>query len=166
MLFEFILFVMAVYKTVVSSSARMRLNGRWSLTAILLHENIVYFFVCVFTPCPLTGGRDSEILLFFITRVGCILVLNNLMVFVSKPSRRQKNQSLVLTLSFECATLVPWFGFGSVSLLSFLPSRHSVSHQTVIVFVDIARFMHRWASQPAVCSSIFGNSLRRIWNWR
>jgi len=43
-LFEFVLFGMAVYKTVVSSSAKIKLNGRRSLTAILLHENIVYFF--------------------------------------------------------------------------------------------------------------------------
>lgn len=56
-LFEFILFALAVYKTIVSSSAKTKLNGRWSLTAILLHENIVYFFV-----------------------VGCVLVFNNLMV--------------------------------------------------------------------------------------
>ncbi|KIM37269.1 hypothetical protein M413DRAFT_276320 [Hebeloma cylindrosporum] len=69
-LFEFVLFGMAVYKTVFSSAAKTKLNGRWSLTAILLHENIVYFFV----------------------RVGCVLLLNNLMV--------------------ACQTQVPWFGFG------------------------------------------------------
>ncbi|KIM47051.1 hypothetical protein M413DRAFT_268663 [Hebeloma cylindrosporum] len=44
-LFEFILFGMAVYKTIVSSSARVDINGRRSLTAILLSDNIVYFFV-------------------------------------------------------------------------------------------------------------------------
>ena len=42
--FEFVLFGMAVYKAVVSSSAKIKLNGRRSLTAILLHENIIYFF--------------------------------------------------------------------------------------------------------------------------
>ncbi|KIM37264.1 hypothetical protein M413DRAFT_30990 [Hebeloma cylindrosporum] len=60
--FEFILFTLAVYKTIVSSSAKIKLNGRWSLTAILLHENIVYFFV-----------------------VGCVLVFNNLMVVTKIP---------------------------------------------------------------------------------
>ena len=44
-LFEFGLFGMAVYKTVVSYTAKVKLNGRRSLSAILLHENIVYFFV-------------------------------------------------------------------------------------------------------------------------
>jgi hypothetical protein len=44
-LFEFVLFGMAVYKTVVSYAAEVKLNGRRSLSAILLHENIVYFFV-------------------------------------------------------------------------------------------------------------------------
>ncbi|KIM46943.1 hypothetical protein M413DRAFT_266236 [Hebeloma cylindrosporum] len=55
-IFEFVLFGLAVYKTIVSSSAKNKLNGRRSLTAILLHENIVYFFA-----------------------VACVLVLNNLM---------------------------------------------------------------------------------------
>ena len=62
---------------------------------------------------------------FFLTRVGCVLVFNNLMVFVSKPSWQKKKQSLVLTLSFECATLVPWFGFGSVSFYTFLHASHT-----------------------------------------
>ena len=42
-LFEFVLFGMAVYKTIVSSSAKVNINGRRSLTAILLSENIIYF---------------------------------------------------------------------------------------------------------------------------
>jgi len=44
-LFEFVLFALALYKTIVSSSAKIKLNGRRSLTAILLHDNIMYFFV-------------------------------------------------------------------------------------------------------------------------
>jgi hypothetical protein len=44
-LFEFVLFALALYKTIVSSSAKIKLNGRRSLAAILLHENIMYFFV-------------------------------------------------------------------------------------------------------------------------
>ena len=44
-LFEFFLFALALYKTIVSSSAKIQLNGRRSLAAILLHENIMYFFV-------------------------------------------------------------------------------------------------------------------------
>jgi len=47
-IFEFILFGMAVYKAIVSSSAKVHINGRRSLTAILLSENIVYFFLQVF----------------------------------------------------------------------------------------------------------------------
>ena len=43
-LFEFILFGMVVYKSIFSSSAKIKINGRLSLTAILLHGNIVYFF--------------------------------------------------------------------------------------------------------------------------
>ena len=43
-LFEFVLFGMVVYKSAVSSSAKVKINGRLSLTAILLHGNIVYFF--------------------------------------------------------------------------------------------------------------------------
>lgn len=45
MLFEFVLFGFAVYKTAVSTAARMKLNERTSLTGILLHENILYFLV-------------------------------------------------------------------------------------------------------------------------
>ncbi|KIM39377.1 hypothetical protein M413DRAFT_74975 [Hebeloma cylindrosporum] len=55
--YEFILFGFAVYKNIVSSSARIKLNNRKSLTAVLLQENIIYFFV-----------------------IGCLLVVNNLMV--------------------------------------------------------------------------------------
>ncbi|KIM37267.1 hypothetical protein M413DRAFT_448572 [Hebeloma cylindrosporum] len=56
-LFEFVLFGMAVYKTVISPPPGMRINGRRSLTAVLLHQNVLYFFT-----------------------VACVLVLNNLMV--------------------------------------------------------------------------------------
>jgi hypothetical protein len=42
---NFFLFALALYKTIVSSSAKIQLNGRRSLAAILLHENIMYFFV-------------------------------------------------------------------------------------------------------------------------
>lgn len=57
-LFEFVLFGMAVYKTIVSSSAKVDINGRRSLAATLLTENLVYFFVAT-----------------------CVLVFNNL-IFV------------------------------------------------------------------------------------
>lgn len=56
MLFEFVLFGFAVFKSVVSTAARIKLNQRTSLTGILLHENILYFLV-----------------------VACLLILNNLM---------------------------------------------------------------------------------------
>jgi len=45
MLFEFILFGFAVFKSIVSTAARMKLNKRTTLTGILLHENILYFLV-------------------------------------------------------------------------------------------------------------------------
>jgi hypothetical protein len=57
MLFEFVLFGFAAYKSIVSTAARIKLNERTSLTSILIHENILYFAV-----------------------VGCLLVFNNLMV--------------------------------------------------------------------------------------
>ena len=44
-LFEFVLFGMAAYKTVVSYAAKVKLNGHGPLAVILLHENIVYFVV-------------------------------------------------------------------------------------------------------------------------
>jgi len=56
MLFEFVLFGFAVFKTAVSTAARIKLNQRTSLTGILLHENILYFLI-----------------------VACLLILNNLM---------------------------------------------------------------------------------------
>ncbi|KIM37266.1 hypothetical protein M413DRAFT_30991 [Hebeloma cylindrosporum] len=59
-LFEFVLFGMAVYKTIVSSSAKVDINGRRSLAATLLTENLVYFFVAT-----------------------CVLVFNNL-IFVTR----------------------------------------------------------------------------------
>ncbi|CAA7269671.1 unnamed protein product [Cyclocybe aegerita] len=55
--FEFILFLFVVYKSLVSVSARIRLNQRVSLTAVLLQENMLYFF-----------------------SVACLLIFNNLMV--------------------------------------------------------------------------------------
>ncbi|KIM37520.1 hypothetical protein M413DRAFT_30739 [Hebeloma cylindrosporum] len=55
-IFEFVLFGMAVYKTIISTSAKTMLNNRRSLTAILLQENMVYFFT-----------------------VGCLLIFNNVM---------------------------------------------------------------------------------------
>ncbi|KIM42609.1 hypothetical protein M413DRAFT_26638 [Hebeloma cylindrosporum] len=55
--FELVLFGMAVYKSLVSYAAKVKLNGRLPLSAILLHGNIVYFFV-----------------------VACVLVLSNLML--------------------------------------------------------------------------------------
>ncbi|CAA7266450.1 unnamed protein product [Cyclocybe aegerita] len=55
--FEFTLFLFVVYKSIVSVSARIRLNQRVSLTAVLLQENILYFF-----------------------SVACLLIFNNLMV--------------------------------------------------------------------------------------
>ena len=58
--FEFVLFAMAVYKTIVSYAAKVRLNGRRSLSAILLHENIVYFFVWVFLLRSMTRAWDVE----------------------------------------------------------------------------------------------------------
>jgi len=56
MFFEFVLFGFAVYKSAVSTAARMKLNQRTTLTGILLHENILYFLV-----------------------VAALLILNNLM---------------------------------------------------------------------------------------
>ncbi|CAA7266800.1 unnamed protein product [Cyclocybe aegerita] len=44
-IFEFVLFSFVIYKAIVSTSARIRLNKRLSLTAILLSENTVYFLV-------------------------------------------------------------------------------------------------------------------------
>ncbi|KAF8963229.1 hypothetical protein BDZ97DRAFT_1821153 [Flammula alnicola] len=55
--FEGVLFGFALYRAAMSVAARTKLNQRLSLTAILIHENILYFLV-----------------------VSCILVLNNLMV--------------------------------------------------------------------------------------
>ena len=43
--FEVILFGFAIAKCFISSSARTKLNERLSLIAILLRENILYFFV-------------------------------------------------------------------------------------------------------------------------
>ena len=78
-LFEFVLFGMAVYKTIVSSSAKMKVNGRRSLAAILLHGNIVYFFLYAFWIM-----RAHVILkVRFIFRMACVFVFNNLMVAVS-----------------------------------------------------------------------------------
>jgi len=54
--YEFILFGFAVYKSIISSTVRVKLNHRQSLAAVLLQENIIYFFV-----------------------IGCLLVVNNLM---------------------------------------------------------------------------------------
>ncbi|KIM42604.1 hypothetical protein M413DRAFT_26634 [Hebeloma cylindrosporum] len=44
-LFELVLFGMAMYKAVVSYAEKVKLNGRQPLSAILLHGNIMYFFV-------------------------------------------------------------------------------------------------------------------------
>jgi hypothetical protein len=55
--YEFILFGFAVSKSIVSNTSRVKLNHRQSLSAVLLQENILYFFV-----------------------IGCLLVVNNLMV--------------------------------------------------------------------------------------
>ncbi|KAF9563829.1 hypothetical protein CPC08DRAFT_760601 [Agrocybe pediades] len=57
MLFEFVLFGFAIYKTIVSKSANTRINQRQSLTRVLLNENIVYFGI-----------------------VASLLIFNNLMV--------------------------------------------------------------------------------------
>jgi len=43
MLFEFVLFGFAIYKSIVSRSANMKINQRSTLSRILLNENIVYF---------------------------------------------------------------------------------------------------------------------------
>jgi len=45
--YEFILFGFAVHKSIVSSTARVKLNHRQSLKAVLLQENILYFFASV-----------------------------------------------------------------------------------------------------------------------
>jgi len=55
--YEFILFGLAMYKAATSSTARIKLNHRPSLTAVLLQENLLYFLV-----------------------IGCILTFNNITV--------------------------------------------------------------------------------------
>ena len=45
----------------------------------------------------------------FVSRVGCILVLTNMMAIVSPPGDKY---NYALTLSFKCQTNVPWFGYG------------------------------------------------------
>jgi len=55
-LFEFNLFILALYKSAVSTSARMKLNGRLTLITILLQDHILYFL-----------------------GIACILVLSNIM---------------------------------------------------------------------------------------
>jgi len=54
--YEFILFGFAVHKCIVSRTARVKLNHRQSLAAVLLQENILYFLV-----------------------ISCLLIVNNLM---------------------------------------------------------------------------------------
>jgi len=58
--YEFILFGFAVYKSIVSSTARVKLNRRQSLMAVLLQENIIYFLL-----------------------IGFLLIVNNLMAVES-----------------------------------------------------------------------------------
>jgi len=55
--YEFILFGFALYKAVNSRTARINVNHRPSLMAVLLQENILYFLA-----------------------IGCLLIFNNLMV--------------------------------------------------------------------------------------
>ena len=45
----------------------------------------------------------------FVSRVGCILVLTNMMSIVSSLGDKY---CYALTLSFKCETNVPWFGYG------------------------------------------------------
>ena len=45
----------------------------------------------------------------FVSRVGCILVLTNMMSIVSPPGDKY---CYALKLSFKCQTNVPWFGYG------------------------------------------------------
>jgi len=61
-LFEFNLFVLALYKSAVSRSAQVKLNGRLPLSAVLLQDNILYFL-----------------------GIACILVLNNIMAIGTTP---------------------------------------------------------------------------------
>ncbi|KAF8150910.1 hypothetical protein B0H34DRAFT_801819 [Crassisporium funariophilum] len=42
-IFELVLFVFALFKSAVSTSARVKLNGRVTLTAFLIHDNMLYF---------------------------------------------------------------------------------------------------------------------------
>ncbi|KAF8960006.1 hypothetical protein BDZ97DRAFT_1354981 [Flammula alnicola] len=56
-IFELVLFGFVAYKGVVSTAAKTKLNDKSSLTAVLLYEHILYFFVA-----------------------GCLLIFNNLMV--------------------------------------------------------------------------------------
>ncbi|KAF9048783.1 hypothetical protein BJ165DRAFT_1057008 [Panaeolus papilionaceus] len=43
--FELVLFVQVLYKSICSTSARIRLNKRISLAMFLLHDSLMYFFV-------------------------------------------------------------------------------------------------------------------------
>jgi hypothetical protein len=56
MFFEFVLFGFAIYRIVTSRFDRIKLNKRQSLAAVLLNENVGYFFI-----------------------VACLLIFNNLM---------------------------------------------------------------------------------------
>ena len=76
--YEFILFGFAVYKSIVSSTARVKLNRRQSLMAVLLQENIIYFLLCV-SLCLIFG-----LLLNPFHRIGFLLIVNNLMAVVCR----------------------------------------------------------------------------------
>ena len=76
--YEFILFGFAVYKSIVSSTARVKLNRRQSLMAVLLQENIIYFLLCV-SLCLIFG-----LLLNPFYRIGFLLIVNNLMAVVCR----------------------------------------------------------------------------------
>ena len=80
--------------------------------AVVAYHHFVTWEYCVFflvSFCITLTRMHAMLNYHFVSRVGCILVLTNMMVIVGPPGDKY---NYALTLSFKCQTNVPWFGYG------------------------------------------------------
>jgi len=162
-LFEFVLFGMAVYKTVVSYTAKVRVNGHRSLSAILLHENIVYFFVwvfCIALKDACMGSRKLNVRIFshLVWRVFWCLITSwswcVLCAYWHYASSARHGSHFLALGQFISYLLLDTFSHS----FSYL-----IPYTKMPTDAWLARSTPRWESRLPVCSSISGNLLRRIW---
>jgi len=140
MLFEFVLFGFAIYKSIVSHSANMKIFGRPTLSRILLKENILYFAViaCLlfFNNLMVVGATKIPWFGFGPFHAALGITTGRMLIHLRKfavknlegdPIAISKHSPLDFGVANGAASDVPIVSSASIPVVTVLPNTHSLS---------------------------------------